>query len=514
MTHITTFPDSSQDPSLYAEQKHIYSLMRSSADGDKLEDINLEKKIAQKAVEKTISILENTSLADKYIPFYKKYLQNHSISKSYNGDEDYAFFDFRIINARLDHFFENGEWTYLFDFNNTAQGWCAMLQPQIKDHATHIAKFLYYKYKRDNDGAPQSLAVVHGRHRDVLAFESIDMGMYAAKTGLYKHVDIYTSTVDFSPSNEGFIVNGKPYDVLVIFGGKTPPLSKNVPYALFPNPECSKSSSYKWDIMEHLSQIKKKFDLPLHFAPSDIGHHHSFTDVVNAFGKKHNLSLVCVKNNMFGSGKGVYFIPLLKPETPEHFQALYHLLQMKNNPERVSNKTFSTVLIQQPLIGGMMKTDALRMADATPRTSLGITTGTVGRLAKSPYNPLYEKAFGKFAHKLAENGSALVEWYNHFVNEKGEIHRNPHELTEEKELVSLLNKYELEYEKLKGMFVVSGARLNPDGSQTVDTDRTYTGCTQRHRQGHYLQGHDFATSIINLYAHTNLLVLAAHESFN
>ncbi|MDP7080382.1 MAG: hypothetical protein QF415_10860 [Candidatus Undinarchaeales archaeon] len=64
------------------------------------------------------------------------------------------------------------------------------------------------------------------------------------------------------------------------------------------------------------------------------------------------------------------------------------------------------------------------------------------------------------------------------------------------------------YNELRGVFIVSGARLNPDGSQDADSSRVYSGFTDRHRLASYLKEGDPIVEMARLYRQSALVSVA------
>lgn len=506
MLEITWSPE---EKKFFSDEINVFKMMRSSAEGDKVENIIQDRKASVKAVQKTISFLEDYSDYEDYLPIYRNYLRTKNILKSLESITYQENPWKHVINARIDHFFIGDGWCFLGDFNNKAQGWSALPMDSLRDHGMSLFYLLYLNYMREHGKKPENVAVVHGRPRDALGYESVFLGIMAVKTRLFSRVKVFKEAVEYNRGDDNILINGQPFDIVAVFGGKVPHGDGNV----FPNKKCARLCGSKPELMLSLKRFIKKTGFPIRLPLFRITDHRSFVSDAIDFFKKTGVKIAVVKNGGVGSGKGVYFL-IDCEDTIELVRNFYHLCQMISYPDKITNTTFKSYVIAECITSGLVKTDYPRISDLTPRMTAGITYGSVGRLAKSPYSDDIYKKFYNFFLELKKIRDEINSLYYEVVDENGKTVENFQETVfsnNNRKLIEQLKILSIKYELIKGIYVVSGARLNEDGSQVVDISRTYTAFTSKHRNAIYMRNRDIMKLMTELYFHSNIIAVAVNE---
>ncbi len=485
-----------------------WRVMRSAAKGDEFDVARAEMDTSRVAVTAVLDELPSLgSRVERYESFYRAFLRNDSLEATVGALEGDQLPFAHAMNVRLDHIHSNGRWLFKGDFNNKAQGWSCMHKGPMEDQARALLLTLWKRFKTQNDRPPRNILLVHGRHRDDLGFETVNIARLALAMGLFPDVALTMDPPDFYPAEHGFELDGKVYDVCAVFGGPLPPApKKGESGVLFPERRCESLADRKWEVMEIVARFSRETGLPIAMPRSATVDHSRLDKVVDSWGGDEGIDLLVFKNGMAGSGKGVYFAPP-DPEACEHARALFNLYQLREFPDRVLPDTFSRILLQEAVHGELMDDwDGVpRVHDCTPRVGMGVPLGSVGRLARMPYDPRIAQRVAAFfrANRKALRGLAAL--YDTVVTSDGVPLPDAPRVAQTAESFERVMGL---YNELRGVFIVSGARLNPDGSQAVDSSRIYSAFTERHHLASYLKQGDPLVEMARLYRQSALVSIA------
>lgn len=498
----------SQDADHFWSMAETWRVMRSAAKGDDFDVARAEMDTARVAVTAVLDELSSLgSRVDRYESFYRAFLRNDNLEATVGALEGDQLPFAHAMNVRLDHVHSNGRWLFKGDFNNKAQGWSGMHMGLMEDQARALLLTLWKRFRTQNDRPPRNILLVHGRHRDDLGFETVNIARLALAMGLFPDVALTMDPPDFEPAEHGFALDGKVFDVCAVFGGPLPPApTKDDRGVLFPERRCESLADRKWEVMEIVARFARDTGLPIALPRSATVDHAHLDQVVESWGGEEGIDLLVFKNGMAGSGKGVYFAPP-DAEACEHARALFNLYQLREFPDCVRPDTFSRILLQEAVHGELMDDwdGVTRVHDCTPRVGLGVPLGSVGRLARMPYDRRIAQRVAAFfrANRKALRGLAAL--YDTVVTSEGVPLPDASRVAQTAESFERVMHL---YNELRGVFIVSGARMNPDGSQAVDASRFYSAFTDRHRLASYLKEGDPLVEMARLYRQSALVSVA------
>ena len=365
----------------------------------------------------------------------------------------------RIPFLRIDNFpLDDGTWAYL-ESNQQGQGFAAIPPSLYRD----IYKAMLLSFSQMHGGLESVL--VMPRKGDALLKESIDIARAARELGMQSTVRVHPPEKE-SVEGDTVVLDGERFQAAFVTGGEPP----SIPH-VFPEPAANMIMDNKIVQRIILERYTEEEGLPL--LQTEFHAAFNYGELVDALDRIEGL--VTVKNFLYGSGKGVYFVRDVNDL--ESYGIAFLLAQFNKFSSRFAKDyVVYPVCVEKAMVSKKYEFQgSLRIHDGTVFTP-GVAMAAMCRVAQQDYDPKFMEHLDEYLATIPKaTFSSLKDVHDKLIATDGRLLMDVDEALKEfanefakaSEIADRVNTI------VRNQYLVSAGYHDANGVMQVDGERIF-----------------------------------------